>query len=318
MKWPLLLALILVLALLIWFFFGRPIRKDAKAAHRADKDHPATEGTSAPVAAAAVPAEGSVAEPAAEAPAADAPDAEEPVAEEPAEASVEAEVAETAADDVTDADTAAVVAEAESVTAAAAAEAETTEAEPAAAEAVIAEPAPVEAEPEAAPAADAPAATNGAPYAGAVLPAADGSSSDAAYSIKGSSGKKYHTTASPYYGRTKAAVYFDSEESAEAAGFVRASSDFYDRSKKADTAATEQPLPPASSYGAGSADPLEDGSSPHPAYVVKGNIRKDGAKRYHTSASTAFKRTQAEVWFDSEASAEAAGFVVGFKKKANA
>ena len=318
MKWPLLLALILVLALLIWFFFGRPIRKDAKAAHRADKDHPATEGTSAPVAAAAVPAEASVAEPAAEAPAADAPDAEEPVAEEPAEASVEAEVAETAADDVTDADTAAVVAEAESVTAAAAAEAETTEAEPAAAEAVIAEPAPVEAEPEAAPAADAPAATNGAPYAGAVLPAADGSSSDAAYSIKGSSGKKYHTTASPYYGRTKAAVYFNSEESAEAAGFVRASSDFYDRSKKADTAETEQPLPPASSYGAGSADPLEDGSSPHPAYVVKGNIRKDGAKRYHTSASTAFKRTQAEVWFDSEASAEAAGFVVGFKKKANA
>ncbi|HEY9394074.1 MAG TPA: hypothetical protein VIP58_08035 [Nocardioides sp.] len=318
MKWLLLLALILVLVLLIWFFFGRPIRKDAKAAHRADKDHPAAEDTSAPVAAAAVPAEASVAEPAAEAPAADAPAAEEPAAEEPAEAAVEAEVAETATDDVTDADTAAVVAEAESVTAAAAADAETTEAEPAAAEAVTPEPAPVEAEPEAAPAAEAPAATNGAPYAGAVLPAADGSSSDAAYSIKGSSGKKYHTTASPYYGRTKAAVYFNSEESAEAAGFVRASSDFYDRSKKADTAETEQPLPPASSYGAGSADPLEDGSSPHPAYVVKGNIRKDGAKRYHTSASTAFKRTQAEVWFDSEASAEAAGFVVGFKKKANA
>ncbi|WP_406027949.1 hypothetical protein OH802_11475 [Nocardioides sp. NBC_00850] len=318
MKWLLLLALILVLVLLIWFFFGRPIRKDAKAAHRADKDHPATEGASAPVAAATVPAEASAAEPAAEAPAADAPAAEEPAAEEPAEAAVEAEVAETATDDVTDADTAAVVAEAESVTAAAAADAETTEAEPAAAEAVTPEPAPVEAEPEAAPAAEAPAATNGAPYAGAVLPAADGSSSDAAYSIKGSSGKKYHTTASPYYGRTKAAVYFNSEESAEAAGFVRASSDFYDRSKKADTAETEQPLPPASSYGAGSADPLEDGSSPHPAYVVKGNIRKDGAKRYHTSASTAFKRTQAEVWFDSEASAEAAGFVVGFKKKANA
>jgi cytoskeletal protein RodZ len=205
MKWPLLLALILVLALLIWFFFGRPIRKDAKAAHRADKDHPATEDTSAPVAAVDVPAEASV-------------------VEEPAEASVEAEVAETTTDDMTDADTAAVVAEAESVTAAAAADAdadaETIEAEPVATEAVTAEPAPVAAEPEAAPAAEAPAATNGAPYAGAVLPAADGSSSDDAYSIKGSSGKKYHTTASPYYGRTKAAVYFDSEESAEAAGFV--------------------------------------------------------------------------------------------------
>lgn len=161
MKWPSLLALILVLALLIWFFFGRPIRKDAKAAHRADKDHPAVE---------------------------------------------------TAADDVTDTDTAAVVAEAESVTAAAADADATTEPE-----AEVVEPTAAEAE---APATEAPAATNGAPYAGAVLPAADGSSSDAAYSIKGSSGKKYHTTASPYYGRTKAAVYFDSEESAEAAGFV--------------------------------------------------------------------------------------------------
>jgi len=309
MKWLLLLALILVLALLIWFFFGRPIRKDAKAAHRADEDHPAAEDTGAPVAAAAVPAEASVAEPADETPATEAAVAEEPKAEEPAETAVEAEVAETATDDVTEADTAAVVAEAESVTAAAAA-ADATEAPE--------EDVPVAAEPEASPAAEAPAATKDAPYPGAVLPAADGSSSDAAYDIKGSSGKKYHTTASPYYGRTKAAVYFDSVESAEAAGFIGASSDFYDRSKKADTAETDQPLPPASSYGAGSADPLEDGSSPHPAYVVKGNIRKDGAKRYHTSASTAFKRTQPEVWFDSEASAEAAGFVVGFKKKANA
>jgi cytoskeletal protein RodZ len=181
MKWPLLLALILVLALLAWFFFGRPARKDAKAAHRADTDHPSAEATSAPV-----------------------------------EASVEAEAAETATEDMTDADTAAVVAEAESVTAAAAADAETTEAEPVAAETVTTEPAAAE-EAEAAPVEAEP---NAAPYPGAVLPAADGSSSDAAYDIKGSSGKKYHTTASPYYGRTKAAVYFDSEESAEAAGFV--------------------------------------------------------------------------------------------------
>ncbi|MFE6510408.1 hypothetical protein ACFVDI_15620 [Nocardioides sp. NPDC057767] len=326
MKWPLLLALILVLALLIWFFFGRPIRKDAKAAHRADKDSPATETTSAPVAAAAVPAEESATEPvSAETPAAAAPAEEAPAAEAPAdEAPAAEESVEAPAAEVTEADTAAVVAEAESVTAAAAAADAT--AEPEAAEPTVdaAEtPAPTaevtaESAPEPAPAAEAPAATKGAPYAGAVLPAADGSSSDAAYTIKGSSGKKYHTTASPYYGRTKAAVYFDTVESAEAAGFVGASSDFYDRGKKNAAAETEQPLPPASSYGTGSADPLEDGSSPHPAYVVKGNIRKDGAKRYHTSASTAFKRTQAEVWFDSEASAEAAGFVIGFKKKANA
>ncbi|WP_328529267.1 hypothetical protein OG984_27550 [Nocardioides sp. NBC_00368] len=322
MKWLLLLALILVLALLIWFFFGRPIRKDAKAAHGADEDSPATETTSAPVAAAAVPAEVAVTEPVSEetpadkGPADEAPAAEAPADEAPAaEESVEAPTAE-----VTEADTAAVVAEAESVTAAAAAADAT--AEPEAAEPTVDEaetPAPTaEVTAESAPAAEAPAATKGAPYAGAVLPAADGSSSDAAYTIKGSSGKKYHITASPYYGRTKAAVYFDTVESAEAAGFVGASSDFYDRGKKTAAAETEQPLPPASSYGTGSADPLEDGSSPHPAYVVKGNIRKDGAKRYHTSASTAFKRTQAEVWFDSEASAEAAGFEIGFKKKANA
>lgn len=206
MKWPLLLALILVLALLIWFFFGRPIRKDAKAAHRADKDNPATEATSAPVAAATVPVEADK-------------------STEPAEAS------EPPAAEVTEADTAAVVAEAESVTAAAAAADVTAEpeaAEPTADDAetpaptaeVIPEATEAAPEPEAAPVAEASAATKGAPYAGAVLPAADGTSSDAAYSIKGSSGKKYHTTASPYYGRTKAAVYFDSEESAEAAGFV--------------------------------------------------------------------------------------------------
>ncbi|GGU16634.1 hypothetical protein [Nocardioides albus] len=201
MKWPLLLALIAVLAVLIWFFFGRPIRKGAKTPDRAEKDHSSPETTSAPVAAVAVPAEASVTETAAEA------------TDEP----------ETIEADVTDVDTAAVVAEAESVTAAAAAE--TTADEPTAAdtEAPAAEEttaAPVDTEPEVAPVAEAPAATDGAPYAGAVLPAADGSSSDAAYDIKGSSGKKYHTPASPYYTRTKAAVYFDSEESAEAAGFI--------------------------------------------------------------------------------------------------
>ncbi|NYI79009.1 hypothetical protein [Nocardioides panzhihuensis] len=179
MKWPLLLALILVLATLIWFFFGRPIRKDAKTGDRAETDHSSPEATSTPVAAAADPAEAAETEKAADA----------------------------------DADTAAVVAEAESVVAAAAADTEASEAEEATT-------APVDTEPEVVPVAEAPAATDGAPYAGAVLPAADGTSSDAAYDIKGSSGKKYHTTASPYYSRTKAAVYFDSEESAEAAGFI--------------------------------------------------------------------------------------------------
>ncbi|MEU0315614.1 hypothetical protein [Nocardioides sp. NPDC006273] len=179
MKWPLLLALILVLASVIWFFFGRPIRKDAKTADPAEKAADA---------------------PAAEAPAAEVADSE--TADKTAESAADSEV-----------DTAAVVAEAESVVAAAAADTE----EPVAEESPAA---PVDTEPEVVPVAEKPAATEGAPYAGAVLPAADGTSSDAAYDIKGSSGKKYHTTASPYYSRTKAAVYFDSEESAEAAGFI--------------------------------------------------------------------------------------------------
>jgi large subunit ribosomal protein L17 len=60
----------------------------------------------------------------------------------------------------------------------------------------------------------------------------------------------------------------------------------------------------AAPYGAGSADPLEDGSAPE-GFTIKGN--KD-SMQYHTPESQWYEQTVAEVWFDSVEAAEAAGF----------
>lgn len=50
-----------------------------------------------------------------------------------------------------------------------------------------------------------------------------GDNPPAGFDIKGNADSgKYHTPASPYYGRTKAEVWFDTTEAAEAAGFVPA------------------------------------------------------------------------------------------------
>jgi len=58
------------------------------------------------------------------------------------------------------------------------------------------------------------------------------------------------------------------------------------------------------SYGAGSVDPLADGSQPvgHP---IKGNA---DSMLYHAPESPWYDRTKAEVWFADEATAAAAGF----------
>ncbi len=68
-------------------------------------------------------------------------------------------------------------------------------------------------------------------------------------------------------------------------------------------------------FGADSAAPLEDGSSPDPAvFTVKGN--KDSMK-YHTTDSQWYDATVAEVWFKTAEAAEAAGFVApGTKSEA--
>jgi large subunit ribosomal protein L22 len=60
------------------------------------------------------------------------------------------------------------------------------------------------------------------PYGpGSAAPADDGSGPDG-YDVKGNADSMlFHTTDSPYYGRTKAEAWFESEAAAEAAGFAR-------------------------------------------------------------------------------------------------
>jgi large subunit ribosomal protein L17 len=53
-----------------------------------------------------------------------------------------------------------------------------------------------------------------------------------------------------------------------------------------------------------SAAPLEDGSAPE-GFTVKGN---EDSMKYHTTESPWYDQTVAEVWFKTEADAEAAGF----------
>ena len=55
---------------------------------------------------------------------------------------------------------------------------------------------------------------------------------------------------------------------------------------------------------AGSMMALADGSQPE-GYDIKGNA---DSMLYHTPGSSFYNRTKAEVWFDTEANAEAAGF----------
>ena len=73
-------------------------------------------------------------------------------------------------------------------------------------------------------------------YEGSVVPLADGSAPEG-YTIKGNGGSmKYHTEDSPWFGRTKAEVWFATEEAAKAAGFVNAVKE----SPEADKAAEEE------------------------------------------------------------------------------
>ena len=72
-------------------------------------------------------------------------------------------------------------------------------------------------------AAAAPAAAGDAPFGeGSAAPLADGSAPEG-FDIKGNQGSmKFHTPDSPWYGRTKAEVWFATPEAAKAAGFVNA------------------------------------------------------------------------------------------------
>ena len=63
----------------------------------------------------------------------------------------------------------------------------------------------------------------------------------------------------------------------------------------------------AGPYGPGSAAPLPDGSAPSAAFTIKGNA---DSMLYHRPDSRSYAVTGAEVWFDSEAAAQAAGFTL--------
>jgi F-type H+-transporting ATPase subunit gamma len=78
-------------------------------------------------------------------------------------------------------------------------------------------------------------------------------------------------------------------------------------SRAAAAAATATAVLDAGPYGAGSAAPLPDGSAPTAAFTIKGNA---DSMLYHRPDSRAYAVTGAEVWFDSEAAAQAAGFTL--------
>lgn len=59
------------------------------------------------------------------------------------------------------------------------------------------------------------------PYPGSVLPLDDGSAPSEEFVVKGNAGsKRSHSPDSPYFGRTRAEVWFRSQEDAKAAGFA--------------------------------------------------------------------------------------------------
>lgn len=65
-------------------------------------------------------------------------------------------------------------------------------------------------------------------------------------------------------------------------------------------------------YGPGSGKPTADGSAPSVDFTVKA---KQSSKLFHTEKSPYFSRTKADVWFKTEADAEAAGFQAWDHKK---
>jgi hypothetical protein len=135
---------------------------------------------------------------------------------------------------------------------------------------------------------------------GSADPVEGGAAPSDEFTIKGNADSmKFHTAESPYFGRTKAEVWFDSEESARGAGFHR-----WDE-KGADAAPAALAAVPEGAFGPGSADPLEGGAAPSNDFTIKGNA---DSMKFHTPDSPYFGRTKAEVWFGSEESARGAGF----------
>lgn len=85
--------------------------------------------------------------------------------------------------------------------------------------------------------------------------------------------------------------------------------------ERAGTAGTQEPrteaVPPPQPYGPGSAAPAPDGSGPA-GWEIKGNT---GSMLFHTPDSPSYEGTMAEVWFESEEAARAAGFAHWDRKR---
>ncbi len=128
--------------------------------------------------------------------------------------------------------------------------------------------------------------------AGSAAPNADGSAPNASYTIKGNvDSMLYHRPDSRNYGATKAEVWFNTEANAQGAGFK--------------LAPNHKGTSGDGPHGAGSAAPNADGSAPNASYTIKGNV---DSMLYHRPDSRNYGATKAEVWFDTEANAQAAGF----------
>jgi large subunit ribosomal protein L4 len=123
------------------------------------------------------------------------------------------------------------------------------------------------------------------------------------FPVKGNaSSMLYHLPGTAFYGRTNAEVWFASADDAEAAGFARPESQQGDDVPDAgDAEADAASLEP---YGPGSYVALAGDVQPE-GFAIKGNAN---SMLYHTPDSAFYDRTNAEVWFATEADAEAAGF----------
>lgn len=147
----------------------------------------------------------------------------------------------------------------------------------------------------------------GDPGVGATAPPSGSGSTESSgqdgYDIKANTDSMlYHTTASLYHQRTRADVWFESESSAELAGFTRW--DRRNRNAGATAMAFAAVDVPDGTYGPGSADPAEDGSGPD-GYNIKGNAN---SMLYHTTESVFYEVTKPEAWFRTEDDAKRAGF----------
>ena len=180
-----------------------------------------------------------------------------------------------------------------------------------------------------------------APYGpGSAAAHADGSG-PAGWNVKGNADSMlFHTQESPGFGRTRAEVWFQDEASATSAGFqhwdrkrrggltgtvaaVSGGSSPGDPTAAEETGGTARGFAdvgvegeategaPDAPDGPGSASAGADGSGPA-GWTVKGNAN---SMLFHTQESPSYGKTRAEVWFQDEESAKAAGFAHWDRKR---